>query len=209
MLLHQLKLTTEWWESAEANVKDHSQTPHVNCLSVLATLEDFRCSYHMKKKINIQVVKSCSPLCHFPKAERRPTIAGCSTDGVVKHTLSDHLGESEIRDLDSHVILVHDQYVLGLEIAVDNTTVVQILDSLQNLPDDVSRLLLCELLLVNNLIEQLAIISTVEDGTLIRSGFMSSSEEIKVRRNLQLCDDVVVIGLVENVAYPEEIDLAK
>lgn len=148
------------------------------------------------------------PFYHFPKAERRPTIAGCSTDGVVKHTFTNHLGESKIRDLDSHVILVHDQYVLRLEIAVDNTTVVQILNSLQNLPDDVSCLLLCELLLVDNLIEQLAIVSTIEDGTLIRSWFMFSSGEMRVR-NVQLCDDVVLVGLVEDVAYPEEIDLVK
>lgn len=91
---------------------------------------------------------------------------------------------------------------------MDNTTVVQILNSLQNLPDDVSCLLLCELLLVDDLIEQLAIVSTIEDGTLIRSWFMFSSGEMRVR-NVQLCDDVVLVGLVENVAYPEEIDLVK
>jgi len=79
----------------------------------------------------------------------------------VELLVTDHLGKSKVGYLDRHFLLVHDQNVLWLQIAMYDTTIVKVLDSIQDLAEDVPCLALRELLLVNDLIKQLAVGSTI------------------------------------------------
>jgi hypothetical protein len=92
-----LQLVREGGETAEADVKHHAQRPDVNGLGVLACLaaldQDLRCH-----------------------------IAGRAAERGREGRLSHNLGEAEIANLDSQVV-IHEQDVLGLDIPVNHVAV--------------------------------------------------------------------------------------
>lgn len=129
--------------------------------------------------------------------------------------VTDHLGKSKVRYLDRHFLLVHDQNVLWLQIAMHDTTIVKVLDSIQDLAENVPCLALRELLLIDDLIKQLAVGSTInkkrikkECMLVARSCFCAQASGSKyTSANLQLSHDIVKLLFVENLTDPEEIGL--
>lgn len=104
--LHLLIITTERRESTETNIENNAETPHVNAFAVLRVSDDFRCNYR-SRQTTCQYIDPVHSHKHKVLAIRH-TITGCSTDGVEEHLLANHLGKTEIRDLDSHSFLIHD-----------------------------------------------------------------------------------------------------
>lgn len=110
----------EWQTTGQQDVQEHSAGPHIDLRSVSSTEKDIRSD-----------------------------VEG-GTASSLKGLAGVQLGQTKVGDLDLQVLLIVQEHVLELEIAMDDSNTVEVLQSGEHLAHNVSSVLLAERLALNN-----------------------------------------------------------